>query len=255
MKIFKDKVIVIVGATSGLGESTAYKFSEEGANIFICGLGQKNGEKIINKINKTRNTSTVKELDIRKSENCKKIMDEAIKEYKKIDVLINVAGITINKDIENTTIEDWDLIMDINLKSYFLTSKYAIPFLKETKGCIINVASLVGLIGQANSCAYSTSKGGVISLTKSLALDLAKYGIRVNAVCPDWMDTKMVEDWFHEQGDREQELRNWANSIHPFGRIGKPEETASAILFLASDQASNITGIALPVDGGVSLGY
>ena len=145
--------------------------------------------------------------------------------------------------------------MDTNLKSFFLICKYAIPSLKKTKGNIVNMSSMVGLIGQTNACAYAATKGGIVAMSKNMALDLAKYGIRVNVICPGWVRSELVEDWFHQQGEKEQEQRDYINSMHPLGRIGESSEAASAIVFLASDDASFITGVALPVEGALTLGY
>jgi len=117
------------------------------------------------------------------------------------------------------------------------------------------MSSMVGLVGQTKACAYAATKGGIIAMTKNMALDLAKYGIRVNAVCPGWIRSELVEDWFHQQGSEEEKQRDYINSVHPLGRIGENEEAAGAIVFLASEDASFITGVALPVDGAVTLGY
>ena len=170
-------------------------------------------------------------------------------------MLANIAGYHISKGIEEITEKEWDFLMDTNLKSFFLLGKYAIPHLKETKGNIVNMSSMVGIVGQSNACAYSATKGGIVAMSKNMALDLAKYRIRVNSVCPGWIRSELVEDWFHQQGPDEQKQRNYINSMHPLGRIGEAEEAAAVIAFLASKDASFITGIALPIDGGVTLGY
>ena len=135
-----------------------------------------------------------------------------------------------------------------------MCSKYAIPHLCKNKGCIINISSMVGLVGQPNAVAYSATKGGQIAMTKSMAIDLAPRGVRVNAICPGWITTPLVDDWFSQQPD-EQAAREYIYGAHPMGRIGTIEECGKAALFLATDDSAFATGIALPIDGGVTLGY
>jgi len=255
MERFTEKVAIVVGATSGMGEASAYRFADERAKVLVVGRREDKGQKVVEKINKKGGIASFLKADISKQDDCRKIMDTAVERYKRIDVLANIAGIHISKGVEDITVEEWDYLMNTNLKSFFLLCKYAVPYLKKTKGNIINMSSMVGIVGQSNSCAYSASKGGITIMTKNMALDLAKYGIRVNSVNPGWIRSELVEDWFRQQGDREQEQRDYINSIHPLGRIGGASEAAAAIVFLASEDASFITGIALPIDGGVTLGY
>jgi NAD(P)-dependent dehydrogenase (short-subunit alcohol dehydrogenase family) len=255
MKRFTDKVIIVVGATSGMGEFSAYRFADEGAKVLVVGRREKKGLGVVEKIEKNGGKASFLKADISKMEDCKNIINTAIERYKKIDVLANVAGYHISKGVENTTVEEWNYLMNTNLKSFFLLCKYAVPYLKETKGNIVNMSSMVGLIGQSNACAYAATKGGIIAMSKNMALDLAKYGIRVNIVCPGFIRSELTEDWFKQQGEKEQEIRDYVDKKHPLGRIGENEEAAAAIAFLASKDASFITGITLPVDGGITLGY
>lgn len=255
MKRFEGKVSIVVGATSGMGEASAYRFAEEGAKVLVVGRRSEKGNKVIDKINRKGGTSNFLKADISKKQDCKKIIDTAVESYGKIDVLANIAGYHISKGIEDVTEEEWDFLMDTNLKSFFLLCKYAVPYLKKTKGNIVNMSSMVGLIGQSNACAYAATKGGIVAMSKNMALDLAKYGIRVNSICPGWIRSELVEDWFHQQGVHEQDQRDYIDSIHPLGRIGEPEEAAAAIAFLASEDASFITGIDLPIEGALTIGY
>ncbi len=255
MKRFEGKVSIVVGATSGMGEASAYRFAEEGAKVLVVGRRSEKGNKVVDKINKNGGTSSFLEADISKKQDCKKIIDSAVERYSQIDVLANIAGYHISKGIEDVTEKEWDFLMDTNLKSFFLLCKYAVPYLKKTKGNIVNMSSMVGLIGQSNACAYAATKGGIVAMSKNMALDLAKYGIRVNCVCPGWIRSELVEDWFHQQGENEQDQRDYINSIHPLGRIGEPEEAGAAIAFLASEDASFITGIDLPIEGALTIGY
>jgi NAD(P)-dependent dehydrogenase (short-subunit alcohol dehydrogenase family) len=252
---FVNKVAVVVGATSGMGEASAYRLAEEGAALLIVGRREQKGLRVVKNIEDNSGKASFFKADISELEDCKKIIDGAIERYGKIDALINIAGISISKGIEELTIQDWDYEINSNLKSYYLLCKYAVPFLKKTRGNIVNMASMVGLVGKANHCSYSASKGGIISMSKSMALDLAKYGIRVNIICPGWIRSEMNENWFQQKGDKEQGIRDQINKMHPFGRIGEPEEVASVIAFLASEDASFITGVAMPIEGGLTLGY
>jgi NAD(P)-dependent dehydrogenase (short-subunit alcohol dehydrogenase family) len=172
----------------------------------------------------------------------------------RLDVLVNCAGIIYrNRTVEQTSEEEWDRTFDVNVKGSFLMSKYALPALRETKGCIVNMSSYVGLVGFAGTSAYAASKAAVLNLTRSMALDHAKEGIRVNAVCPGSVDTEMIHTAWQQFGDVEEAKKLWAEK-HPLGRIASPEEVGQAILFLASQEASFVTGIALPVDGGITAG-
>ena len=179
---------------------------------------------------------------------------DILQRFGKIDILVNNAGTHDGKGIQEAQEADWDRIISTNLKSVFLMSKAALPALKQAGGAIVNMGSMVGLVGQGKSGAYSASKGGIIALTKNMALDLAPDNIRVNCICPGWVRTPLVNQWFALQPD-EARARDYVNSIHPLGRIAAADEIGSVALFLASDLASFVTGVAIEVDGGVSLGY
>jgi len=255
MERFLGKVVIVVGATSGMGEASAYRFAEEGAQVLVIGRREEKGTDIVKKIEGKSGSASFFKADISIGSSCNQIIDTAIERYGRIDVLANIAGYHISKSVETISIEEWDFLMNTNLKSFFLLCKYAVPYLKKTKGNIVNMSSMVGIVGQTNACAYAATKGGINAMTKNLALDLAKYGIRVNAICPGWVRSELVEDWFHQQGQKEQEIRDNINRMHPLGKIGEPEEAAAAIAFLASGDASFITGITLEIDGGLTLGY
>ena len=255
MERFLEKIVVVVGATSGIGEASAYRFAEEGAKVLLVGRREEKGNNIVKKIKEKGGSASFFKADISIGSNCKQIIDNAIERYGKIDVLVNIAGYHISKGIESISIEEWDFLMNTNLKSFFLLCKYAVPYLKKTRGNIVNMSSMAGMLGQVNSCAYVATKGGIIAMTKNLALDLAKYGIRANTICPGYIRSELVEDWLHQQGEKEQETRDYINKIHPLGKMGEPEEAAAAIAFLASNDASFITGSTLEIDGGINLGY
>ena len=169
-----------------------------------------------------------------------------------LDILVNCAGIIYrNRTVEQTTEEEWDATFDVNVRGTFLMCKYAMPALRERKGCIVSLSSYVGLVGFRGASAYAASKAAIINLTRSMALDHAREGIRVNAVCPGSVDTEMIHTAWKRFGDVNEARQLWSEK-HPMGRIAQPEEIAQAILFLASDAASFITGTALAVDGGLT---
>jgi meso-butanediol dehydrogenase/(S,S)-butanediol dehydrogenase/diacetyl reductase len=167
-------------------------------------------------------------------------------------VLVNCAGIIYrNRTVEQTSEAEWDATFNTNVKGIFLMCKAALPALRARKGCIVNLSSYVGLVGFAGASAYAASKAAILNLTRSMALDHAREGLRVNAVCPGSVETEMIHSAWEQFGDLESAQRLWAEK-HPLGRIAQPVEIARVILFLASDEASFITGAALPVDGGLT---
>ncbi len=192
--------------------------------------------------------------DVSKAADVQNMVAQLIGLFGRLDILINNAGYHISKSVEDTSEEEWDYILNTNLRSVFLCSKYAIPYLRKTRGAIVNMASMVGLVGQRNAGAYSATKGGIIAMTKGMALDFAKDGIRVNCICPGWVKTPLVEDWFSQQADP-QAAKTYIFARHPLGRIATPEEVGDAAVFLCSEASSFVTGVTLPLDGGVTLGY
>jgi len=178
-----------------------------------------------------------------------------VNKFSKIDILINNAGYADGKSIETQTVEEWDNMFETNVSGYARCIRAALPYLKETKGNILCTASFVGLNGQANAFGYCASKGAVIGMVKNLAIDLAKYGIRINAICPAYIQTELLENrWAKRQKNPETALADLAES-HPLGRIGTPEDCANAALYLCGEGASFVTGVTLILDGGIPLGY
>jgi len=245
------KVALITGGARGIGYATAMLFLEEGAKVVIAGRSKRHGKKANNKLKKKGFQNVVFiQGDVSKSADAKRIVQVPVDRFGQLDILVNNAGIWIEGTVEKASEADWDRVVDVNLKGTFLCSKYALPYLKKTKGVIVNNASCDGLVGEPESVAYCASKGGVVLLTKAMALDHAKEGIRVNCVCPGAIMTPMLEQDLIQSGmAREKYFKETADS-HPIGRIGEPEEVAKAILFLASGDSSFVTGTALSVDGG-----
>ncbi len=246
---FENKVVLITGGTRGIGFAAAKLFAQEGAHVIIVGRDQ---DKIAEAARDIPGRGEAG--DVSNAADCKHIVAQTLGWFGYLDVLVNCAGVIFrNRTVEQTSEEEWDTTFDVNVKGIFLMSKYALPALRKTKGGIVNVSSYVGLVGFAGASAYAASKAAILNLTRSMALDHAKEGIRVNAVCPGSVDTEMIHTAWQQFGDVEQARKLWAGK-HPLGRIASPEEVGRAILFLASEEASFITGVALPVDGGITAG-
>ena len=247
----KGKVALITGGTEGMGYATAEVFLREGARVVVTGRSKAKGAKALAKLARLGKVAFV-QGDVSKAEDARGMVLQTVKKFGRIDVLFNNAGIYMEKLAEDTTEEEWDKLIDINLKGTFLVSKYAIPYMKKQRGgSIINNSSDAGLVGNKRCPAYCASKGAITIMTKAMALDYAKYNIRVNSVNPGTIDTPMLAYEAEASEDVEEYLKR-ANEEHPIGRVGRPEEVANAVLFLASDEASFVTGAALSVDGGLT---
>ena len=244
---FSDRVVLITGGNRGIGLAAAKMFAAEGARVVISARNVPAGKKAA----KETGALFVK-ADVRRAVECRHAVEKTLKAFGKLDVLVNNAGV-IYRDhtVEQTSEDEWDEVLDTNLKGTFLVSKYAIAALRKTRGCIVNVSSYVGLVGFPGSAAYAASKAGIVNFTRSMALDHAKELIRVNCVCPGSVETDMIYRAWDKTGNAIAAEKLW-KSKHPLGRIATAGEVARAILFLASDDASFITGAALPVDGGIT---
>lgn len=242
--MLKGKVAVITGGTRGIGFATVKKFLENEAKVVLLGSKQETVEKAIKELKQINSSYEV--IGFYPDLSSKEEMDEVFKKVKEIyghiDILINNAGISSKTKIEDYSEEEYDKITNLNIKSVFNCSKEIIPYLKETKGVILNTSSMVSIYGQPSGVMYPTTKFAVNGITKSLARELAPYGIRVNAVAPGIINTDMVAKLPKEM------IEPLIKTI-PFGRIGKPEDIANAFLFLSSNLSSYITGVVLSVDG------
>ena len=248
---FVDKGVIVTGGASGIGKATAERFMEEGARVAIIDVSRNNLETAVKEFKKKGYDPLILAGDVTSSADVKRLVRIAKKKLGSIDVLFNNAGILVEGTVEQVSEQDWDRIMAVNVKGVFLMSKEVIPImLKQGKGVIVNNASCSGLVGDRNAIAYNTSKGAVVLMTKCLALDYCTKNIRVNCVCPGEIETPM----FHQEAKARRmsidEYREELCHYHPIGRLGKPREVANAVLFLASDDASFITGTAFSVDGG-----
>lgn len=246
---FLGKVALITGGTRGIGLATAQGFLEEGASVALAGRNRRRGDRVARELD-----ALFVSTDVRIAADCEQAVERTLQAYGRLDILVNGAGVIYrDRTVEETTEEEWDTTLDTNLKGAFLMSKYALPPLRESKGAIVNVASYLGLVGLAGVAAYTASKAGLVGLTRTMALDYAEESIRVNCVCPGSVLTDMIYEAWEAYGDVEEARRAW-EAKHPLGRIATPEEIARTILFLASEDASFVTGAALAVDGGITAG-
>jgi len=238
------RVAIITGAGSGIGRSTALLFSDEGAKVIVSDIMAEGGNTTVDLIKARGGEATFVRSDVSKAIDAKNLVDQALMHYGRLDILFNNAGINLEKTVLETSEEEFDRVIDVNLKGVFLCSKYAIPELvKSGKGIIINTASMVAIRGQYHLAAYCASKGGVIALTKAMAKDLERHNIRVNSICPSGVLTPMHEAFLATLSPTEREAQEKRAN-----KLAKPEEIASIALFLASDESSFVSGVALPVD-------
>jgi NAD(P)-dependent dehydrogenase (short-subunit alcohol dehydrogenase family) len=246
----KDKVAIITGGTSGIGEATALLFAREGARVAITGRNSERGTQVVSRTKESGGKATFLRADVSSASDCQRVVEETMKKFGCIDILFNNAGVFYPQTAIECSEREWDEQIDINLKGTFLMSKYALPGMIARKtGVIINNASGWGIVGGDHAVAYCASKGGVVLMTKAMAIDHGAQGIRVNCVCPGDVQTPMLPADATMRGMKlEDYLAGCAN--RPLGRIGKVEEIAKAVLFLASDDSSFMTGAALVVDGG-----
>jgi NAD(P)-dependent dehydrogenase (short-subunit alcohol dehydrogenase family) len=246
------KVALITGGTSGIGRATAVLFAREGAKVALTGRDEVRGRVVLHEVKSAGGEGIFIRSDVRLAADCRRAVDETIRTFKTIDLLFNNAGVFFPRTVPDCTEEEWDLTVDVNLKGTFLMSKYTLPHMIEKRaGVIVNNSSGWGLVGGDAAAAYCASKGGVVLLTKAMAIDHGRHGIRVNCICPGDVETPMLPEDAKQRGQTWDEyLKGAAN--RPLGRIGKPEEIARAVLFLATDDSSFMTGSALVVDGGGS---
>jgi NAD(P)-dependent dehydrogenase (short-subunit alcohol dehydrogenase family) len=243
------KVALITGAASGIGRATALLFAHEGAAVVIADLSD-SGQSVADEISQFGSRAIFQQTDVTNSSDCERVIHRALSEFGTINILFNNAGIIRRASVPELTESDWDRVMAVNVKSIFLLSKLVVPIMGRTGGgVIINTASGWGLAGGPRAAAYCASKGAVVLMTKAMAIDHGAQNIRVNCICPGDTDTNMLRDEAQQLGTAEKSFL--AESAHrPLGRVGKPEEIAKAALYLASDESSFVTGIALVVDGG-----
>ncbi|MFE4572850.1 SDR family NAD(P)-dependent oxidoreductase [Paenibacillus chitinolyticus] len=241
---FTDKVAIVTGGASGIGEATVRLFAREGAKVVIADFSDR-GQTIADELKAEGREALFVKTDVTKEDDVKHMVAETVKQYGKLDILFANAGIAKDGPADKLSWEAWQKTIDINLSGVFLSDKYALEQMlaQGTGGAIVNCGSIHSHVGKAGVTAYASAKGGVKLLTQTLGIDYAQHGIRVNAVCPGYIDTPLI-------AGRTQAITDHLTALHPMGRLGKPEEVAKAVLFLASDDASFVTGTTLLVDGG-----
>ncbi len=244
---FRDQVVVITGAASGIGEATAEKFADNEARVVVVDKDVSKGERAVSSIGER---AVYIKTDITQSSCVKDMVAEVVERFGKIDILINNAGIIIKGRVEELSEEDWDRVMNVNVKGMFLCCRYVVPvMLARKRGVIVNVGSEAGLVGIPGQPAYNVSKAAAVALTKSMAVDYAQEGIRVNAVCPGTTLTPLVKNRLLKAPDPEGELKVLAGR-RPLKRLGKPEEIAYTIMVAASEELGYSTGAVFSIDGG-----
>jgi NAD(P)-dependent dehydrogenase (short-subunit alcohol dehydrogenase family) len=245
---FSGKNVLLIGGTTGIGRATALAFAQAGANLFVSGLGAEFGRSLGEEIRALGRDYEFREVDVRNGGAMKALHEEAFKRFGRIDAAFNNAGVSgKTAPIQDLADEDYDFLMDVNLKGIFYGLKYQVPhMIAKGGGAIVNTSSLFGVMGFATTAVYCASKWGVIGLTNSVALEVARKNIRVNAIAPGSVMTPLIRDMF----GGEQAARDTVLPMIPMGRISDPSEIAQLVLFLASDAASFITGQAVVIDGG-----
>lgn len=253
-KKLSGQVAILTGATSGIGKATALLFASQGADIAITGRRTELGEAVADEARKLGIQALFVQADHTRLEDCQHVVDETLRHFGHIDILFNNAGLVLQGTAESTSEADWERLMALNVTAVWRMSRLVLPHMRAaSKGVIINNASDWGVVGAKNAMAYATSKGAVVLMTKSMALDHARQGIRVNAVCPGdtFVERWLEQGYFQDSGaiSYEQALAESASYL-PMGRFANTEEIARAVLFLASDDSSFVTGTTLLVDGG-----
>ncbi|SDE26815.1 SDR family NAD(P)-dependent oxidoreductase [Niabella drilacis] len=250
--LLSKKVIVITGGASGIGYECVKAYIKEGALVALLDVQQ---ERLAGAMGEIGSQHLGLHCDVSDEDQVKVSIAQVLQHYGRIDCIHNNAGIASpSKPLHETSVAEWQALMNVNVFSIYLTTRYALPALQESKGCIVNTSSMVAQMGQAHHAAYTATKGAINALTKSMALDYAAYGIRVNAVAPAGVWTPLLRSWTAEQPDTAG-IEKYLDEIHPLGYCPEGDVIADACVFLVSDKARFVTGCILPVGGGAELGY
>jgi len=249
----KDRVAVITGSGSGIGRAAAIEFAREGAKVVVADINLAGARETVDRIGQMGGESHAVETDVANPESVRNLIRETLRVFTRVNVLFNNAAIQVNKTVEDTTVEEWDREIAVNLGGVFLCSKFFMPHLRATKGAIVNMSSVNGFFVEPMCAGYCATKAAIVGLTKAMAIDHGKEGIRVNCICPGYIDAGLAEGYFQAQADPAA-ARASAGKLHALWRIGRPEEVGRVAVFLASDESSFMTGAELVVDGGFTAG-
>lgn len=249
----KSKIAVVTGAGSGIGRACAVEMAKEGARVIVADINIYGANETVRLIESVNGIATAFKTDVSQPKSVQDLVEFTINTYGKIDVLVNNAAIQINKTVEDTEFEEWNRQMAINVGGVFLSAKYFLPHLKKSKGNVISMSSVNGFFVEPSCAGYCATKSAIMGLTKAMAIDHGHEGVRVNCINPGYIDAGLAEGYFQSQPDPSK-ARAEAGKLHALWRIGKPDEVAKAVVFLASDDASFMTGASVVVDGGFGSG-
>ena len=249
----KDRIAVITGSGAGIGRASAQEFAKEGARVVVADIRFSGAQETAREIAAAGGAARAVEVDVADADSVQRLVRETVQAFGDVHVLFNNAAVQVSKTLEETTVEEWNHQMAVNLGGIFLCSKFFLPHLRKTRGNIINMASVNGFFVEPMCAGYCATKGAIIALTKAMAIDHGKDGIRVNCICPGYIDAGMAWGYFEGQPDPVA-ARATAAKLQALKRIGRPEEVARVAAFLASDEAAYMTGAAVIVDGGFSSG-
>ncbi len=244
------KVAIVTGAASGIGRASAVAFARAGARVVVADRNSSGGQEVAAAISAEGHEAHFVHVDVSREADVKRLVEDTVALWKRIDVLFNNAGVLLVKSVEEMSEEEWDRVMAVNVKSAFFAIKHAVPYMRRTGGAILNTGSIGSFVGQVGTPVYSASKGAIALLTKSLALDLGRDNIRVNCICPGITDTPMLREHLGEGPDGESRIKERLSRV-PLGKILSPEDVARAALYLVSEDSAGISGVLHVVDGGL----
>ncbi len=252
----KDKIAIVTGGSSGIGKAIAQKYASEGAKVVIASRNEKKGQKAADEINdfhKENNRALYIKTDVSIKDEVISMVERTVEVYNKIDILVNNAAMTFVASVHESTVDDWNRVISVTLSSVFLCSKFVLPImLKNKEGAIVNIASNVYFLATRRCAAYMAAKSGVVGLTKQMALDYCNDNIRVNAICPGWTRTEMLEEYISAR-ENPAEVRKGILNVIPNKKMAEPQQIASVALFLASEDSSHMVGTTITIDGGETI--
>ncbi len=249
-----NKVALVTGGGSGIGREIALLYARQGARVIVADVQLEAARSVVAEISSQDGSSQAVQMDVSSEEQVQHVFDQVVQEHGRLGILVNNAGVSHVGNILETSLDDWERVMSVNARGVFLCSKYAVKHMVEQQpqgGILVNIASVAGMIAVDRRLPYSASKGAVISITRSVAIDFVQQGIRANAICPGTVHTPFVEGYLERNfAATKDEERKKMHARQPIGRMGRPDEIANAALYLASDEASFVTGSTLVIDGG-----